>query len=102
MGVKIVKGTAGQYEAVKSSSQQLSQSRTVASRASQAVSSGGDAVVSLVRGGRSESSSERLTLQKAEKVAKGLKEDILSRADEALDAIGSDFSLSAVRDAFGV
>ncbi|MCI5064144.1 hypothetical protein MRY87_00310 [bacterium] len=101
MGVKIVKGTAGQYEAVKSSSQQLSQSRTVASRASQAVSSGGDAVVSLVRGGRSESS-ERLTLQKAEKVAKGLKEDILSRADEALDAVGSDFSLSAVRDAFGV
>ena len=104
MGVKIVKGIAGQYEALKSPSNQISQSKNSAvasSKAAQATSAINDAVVSKVRGGRPEQA-ERLSLEKAEEVAKDLKNEILSDQETALGAIGEEFSITAVRDAFGL
>ncbi|MCB0329877.1 MAG: hypothetical protein KDD70_09440 [Bdellovibrionales bacterium] len=105
MGVKIVKGIAGQYEALKSPSNQANQSKNVSSqavRAGHAVSAVSDAAVSLVRGGGRPESAERLTLDKAQKLAKGVADDVLNDHELALDAIGHAPSLSAVRDAFGV
>lgn len=104
MGVKIVKGIAGQYEALHSTTNQAAQAKSSSSPAlqtAQATAAFTDAVVNSVRGGKSEGG-ERLTLEKAEKVAKDLKEQILSDEETALDAVGKDFSLTAVRDAFGV
>jgi hypothetical protein len=105
MGVKIIKGVVGQQnqatniqrEALKVGSSAGNSQLQFASRAAAA----SDAVVTSLRSTRSEAAGEKLNLEKADKLAKKLGDDIRQDKELAMGAI-NDFSISAVRDAFGV
>lgn len=102
MGITVVKGVAGQYQAQKST-QYSPQTVQALGQIAKSAALVQDAAVSFIRSPQRTESSERLTPQKAEKLAKDLGEDITSNPDEALNAsIGRPFSGEAVRGAFGV
>lgn len=100
MGVKVIKGIAGQVDLAQQSQNQVSNSNVIAKSARAAVAST-DAVISTVRSSRSDSS-ERLSVEKADKLAKSLSDDIRKDPERALAAVDGEYSISALRDAFGV